>query len=238
MTQMTQDRPQSSPSNSAAPIFQIRRVRTPKDLECAITLIKAYTASLDIDLSYQNFDSEIALMPGAYAPPDGELLIAMQAESACPDQDLNQRELEKGLENETRNQEPSCYCDSDDPGKVLGCIALRALHLQAESTMQSGDDGLEVVSSKVNCDNLKMKTKYCELKRLYVAPAARGLGVGTALVHTILAIAREIGYEEVRLDTLPNMREAIQMYRGFGFREVEKYYETAIGGTVFLGLRL
>jgi len=62
-------------SNTATP-FHIRAVRSNDDLDAAVALIRAYVGSLDVDLAYQDFDAEMAAMPGKYAPPDGELLLA------------------------------------------------------------------------------------------------------------------------------------------------------------------
>jgi ribosomal protein S18 acetylase RimI-like enzyme len=64
---------------SKAP-FQIVPVRTPADLDAAIALLRAYAASLDVDLAYQDFEGEVAAMPGTYAPPSGELLLARNAD--------------------------------------------------------------------------------------------------------------------------------------------------------------
>jgi ribosomal protein S18 acetylase RimI-like enzyme len=75
----------------------------------------------------------------------------------------------------------------------------------------------------------------CEMKRLYVAPAARGLGLGRALMDAIVDEAARIGYREVRLDTLPSMTAAIAMYRAAGFAPIAPYYDTAPAGTIFLG---
>jgi ribosomal protein S18 acetylase RimI-like enzyme len=77
-----------------------------------------------------------------------------------------------------------------------------------------------------------------EMKRLYVPPSARGLGVGRQLVAQILAEARTIGYSEVVLDTLPNMFEAQRLYRQFGFDEIEPYRPNPIVGTRYLGKTL
>jgi len=59
--------------------FSITPVRNSTDLEDTIALFYAYASSLGIDLSFQNFDAEMAAMPGKYAPPDGELLLARNA---------------------------------------------------------------------------------------------------------------------------------------------------------------
>jgi hypothetical protein len=58
------------------PSFRITPVRTANDLASTVKLFRAYASSLDIDLSYQCFDAEMAAMPGKYAPPAGELLLA------------------------------------------------------------------------------------------------------------------------------------------------------------------
>jgi ribosomal protein S18 acetylase RimI-like enzyme len=77
-----------------------------------------------------------------------------------------------------------------------------------------------------------------EMKRLYVAPEARGLGVGRALAEAVIAAARQAGYRELRLDTLPAMTSAQALYRQLGFTPVAPYYDTPIEGTVFLARRL
>jgi GNAT superfamily N-acetyltransferase len=57
----------------------------------------------------------------------------------------------------------------------------------------------------------------CELNRMYVAPAARGRGVGRALCEALLARARALGYREVRLDALNERVEALPLYYKLGF---------------------
>lgn len=56
--------------------FNIARVATPLDLGDIASLFRDYAASLDVDLAYQNFESELASLPGKYAPPAGALLLA------------------------------------------------------------------------------------------------------------------------------------------------------------------
>lgn len=157
------------------PEFRIEPARSAADLEAAARLFDAYAAALGIDLAFQDFAAELAGLPGKYAPPAGELLLA------------------RG-----RRDEP------------LGCVGLRPW----------GSDGA------------------CEMKRLYVAPPARGLGLGKALVDAVIHEARRIGYHEMRLDTLPDMAEAVGLYRRAGFGPIDPYYHNPIAGTVYLGRSL
>jgi GNAT superfamily N-acetyltransferase len=94
-------------------------------------------------------------------------------------------------------------------GAALGCVGLRPL-----------SDGI------------------CEMKRLYVTEAARGLGLGRALADAVVADARRIGYAEMLLDTLPRLEAAIMLYENMGFRPIPAYYDTPIAGTLFFRLKL
>ncbi len=78
----------------------------------------------------------------------------------------------------------------------------------------------------------------CELRRLYVSPSHRGFGVGRDLAMAAILAARQMGYRKILLDTQPNMRIAVKLYRELGFTEAPAYYPAPQEGTQFLALDL
>ena len=89
------------------------------------------------------------------------------------------------------------------------------------------------------CIALKgMDDTRCELKRLYVRPAFRGRGLGRALTDRIIARAREAGYREMLLDTLPFLQSAQRIYRAAGFREIERYNDSPMDDATYMKLEL
>jgi len=78
----------------------------------------------------------------------------------------------------------------------------------------------------------------CEVKRLYVREAARGIGVGYALASAILDVAASLGYREIMLDTLPWMTSAITIYRALGFRRIPPYWDNKVPGIIYFGKKL
>jgi ribosomal protein S18 acetylase RimI-like enzyme len=153
------------------PPFRLAKLRSAPEITVAADLFREYVNGLGIDLSFQDFAAELAALPGKYAPPSGELMLAYSPR-----------------------------------GDVLGCVAVRP----PAGTV-------------------------CEMKRLYVRPAARGLGIGRALVAAIIEAAQALGYTQMKLDTLPSMPEALALYESFGFVRIAAYYHNPVPGTVYLG---
>ena len=129
------------------------------DRQRIVALLREYEAGTGISLCFQNFDAELAALPGDYAPPAGAMLLAR----------------------------------SKGTGDLVGCVAIRPV---ADAP------------------------RACEMKRLYVRPAARGGALGRRLALAAIGEARRLGYARICLDTLPTMTAAQALYLTLGFRQV------------------
>ena len=159
---------------SSSDDFQIVAARSKIELISAAALLRAYAKALPVDLAPQGFSQELASLPGVYAPPGGELLLAKRGDH------------------------------------VLGCIALKPLE----------------------------PPRVAEIKRLFVRPQARKMGVGQALVSAVIATAGRLGYGELKLDTLPEMQGAIALYTRNGFAPIPPYGSHPYPDLVTLGKTL
>ncbi|KAI3543300.1 hypothetical protein CSPX01_06296 [Colletotrichum filicis] len=104
---------------------------------------------------------------------------------------------------------------------ILGCIAMRPLHLESRYLLDRRPDA-----------------RYCEVKRLFVYPEARGKQVARLLVCEVLRRAEEQGYDEALLDTMTKMQAAIGLYASEGFKETSPYYHNPLNGAMYMFKRL
>jgi putative acetyltransferase len=162
------------PAPSMVQGFSFHQAESPTQIAQARELFLEYAQSLGFSLCFQNFDKELAELPGDYAAPQGRLLLA------------------------------------EYDGQIAGCVALRS-----------------------------KETGICEMKRLYLRPQFRGKGLGRILAERIIAEAREIGYQRMRLDTVePVMKDAVAMYRKLGFKDIEPYCANPEAGAMYMELQL
>jgi putative acetyltransferase len=77
-----------------------------------------------------------------------------------------------------------------------------------------------------------------EMKRLYVAPDYRGLGIGRSLTEDFISVARSLGYSAIRLDTIPRLGVAYTIYQKMGFRKIRPYTYNPDPDAIFLELTL
>ena len=84
----------------------------------------------------------------------------------------------------------------------------------------------------------KLEEGICELKRMYLREEARGRGYGKELLSFAMSQARKLGYKKMRLDTLPDMQQAIRLYEKLGFYEIPAYRYNPVKGTRYLEIKL
>ncbi|WP_205563155.1 bifunctional helix-turn-helix transcriptional regulator/GNAT family N-acetyltransferase [Cohaesibacter haloalkalitolerans] len=78
----------------------------------------------------------------------------------------------------------------------------------------------------IGCIGLKGTDKgYAELKRLWIAPTARGMGLAQRMMREAEAKARDLGIACLRLDTNSVLSDAVAMYHKLGWSEIERFNE-------------
>lgn len=159
------------------PVIEILSPRHEADLLQTKEIFLAYAKAINIDLCFQDFETELANLPGDYSPPRGALLLA--------------------------------WVDQ----KLAGCCAMRPI------------DSSDYANA-------------AEMKRLFVRPEFRGLGLGRQLAESIIDAARMSGYDSVLLDTLDDMEIARAMYEDLGFKEIPPYYHNPLAGAHYLKVDL
>lgn len=110
-------------------------------------------------------------------------------------------------------------------------------------TMYGGENGCLLLAEKneqmVGMVALRKKSKsICEMKRLFVQSSFAGFGIGKKLSIEIIEKAKEMGFQEMVLDTLQRLVPALNLYKSLGFKEVEAYYENPLPEVVYMKLLL
>jgi len=164
-------------ATTAVPRVQLLTPESPAQLEATRAIFREYAAALGVDLCFQNFEAELAALPGEYGAPRGALLLATV------------------------------------DGELAGCGACRSV-------------------PDVDYANA------CEMKRLYVRPAFRRLGLGRILAQALMDHAMRAGYSVMLLDTLDDMEAARGLYVALGFEEIPPYYYNPIPGAHYLKAQL
>jgi GNAT superfamily N-acetyltransferase len=126
-------------------------------------------------------------------------------------EDLFYQGIEKEFEifHEMYNQPRGCFIIAMMDGKVAGGVGTRFL-----------ENGI------------------CEMKRLFVYDKFRGHQLGKKLCHQVLEISKGLGYQKMRLDTIPKLNNAMHLYRDLGFYEIPTYYDNPDQTVIYFELKL
>jgi len=92
------------------------------------------------------------------------------------------------------------FLATDIDGKAAGCVAIHRLGLLNDA----------------------------EMKRLFVSPRYRRFGLGKALVSRALESAKQMGFDRLLLDTMPDMTAAIAAYESMGFQKIDPYWDNVL----------
>lgn len=150
-----------------------KTAKTDKEYNDGRGLFQQYARSLELNLSFQDFNQELKTINKQYNKPKGALLLAYKNNIA------------------------------------VGCTGIREFDKET-----------------------------AELKRMFVQAECRGYKIGLKLMELAISIAKELEYKKIRLDSLPSMAQAQNLYRFFGFYEIPPYRFNPIEGTVFMEKKL
>jgi len=183
----------------------------PGDWDTVRALFREYLSELDVDLDFQYVEEELAALPGPYAAPHGAVLLAVLEEddSSRPSRDSSR----PSRDSSRPSRDSSRPGEQERPDPALP----RAVGVVAVKPLPDTDEGERV----------------CEMKRLFVRPAARGRGIGHDLARAIIDASLEMGYDRMRLDTVASMHAARSVYQGLGFEERSAYYNNPLANVVY-----
>jgi putative acetyltransferase len=151
----------------------IRKAQFPADTPAIVELVREYAAWLAIDMSFQNFEHEMAQIESIYSLPKGLFWVVQEG------------------------------------AKLVACVGFKRLDAAT-----------------------------AEVKRLYVQPAFRGQRWGEKLMQTMLHTTRQLGYQRLVLDTVPQTVAAQGLYLRMGFTPIAQYYDGPTLATQFFELPL
>ncbi len=202
---------------AAQQLMHIQRARTTSDYKAFARLAVEYSTSLGVSLAFQNFEQELATLPGCYAEPRGCILLARDASSSVVGCVALRPLAEEGAAAPSPAQAFGHAVGSADraswqvlghveqpidavaAGTAAGCgvcssaaSQLAAGQVQPTAAAHCSCEAAELVAAAASKDAVRTEA-ICEMKRLWVDPGARGAGIGRALVDAVVQAAQDIG---------------------------------------------
>lgn len=124
------------------------------------------------------------------------------------------------------------------PGTVYFDPTTDALYQLFESTPASvylvAEQGGELFGGGGIFPSPGLPADTCELVKMYLLPKARGLGIGKKIIEACIAFAKESGFRNIYIETMPELKQAMKTYEKFGF----VYLDGPMGDTGHFGCEL
>lgn len=123
--------------------------------------------------------------------------------------------------------------------KIDLCFQNFTKELEGLEIMYSPSDGGIVLCKMqdkfIGCAAIrKIDENACELKRMWVQLPYQKMSIGEKLLQECIALAKQLNYTEIRLDTLQRLQPAIQLYKKYNFVETEAYYKNPNSDVVYM----
>lgn len=201
--------------------YELRAATNKKDFASFARLACAYHAWLNVVLRFQNFQDELACLPGSYGAATGCILL------------ISHKPVANGRSDQTERAED------------VACVAVRPLkqhhgeesfnHIATAAT--SSSDAAEkarhqqpAAADAVSTTNTLHVIQTCELKRLWVEQPHQQHGLGKILTAAAVEAAQQMGYKTMVLDTLETLAAANKLYEKLGFARRKPYYYNPLPG--------
>eukprot|EP00878_Enallax_costatus_P010573 GHUV01011044.1.p1 GENE.GHUV01011044.1~~GHUV01011044.1.p1 ORF type:complete len:296 (+),score=41.51 GHUV01011044.1:476-1363(+) len=199
--------------------YDLRLGTSKEDYTAFARLACAYHAWLNVDLCFQNFEQELASLPGSYGAPAGCILLISHLPTAAD----HNRQQEHPVDVACVAVRP---LEQHHGKESFGCLSTAAIRCNGVPAEQQQPGAAAPDSSSA----IPYVSGTCELKRLWVEQPHQQHGLGRILTTAAVEAAKQMGYKTMVLDTLETLTSANRLYEKLGFVRRKPYYYNPLPG--------